>query len=257
MVGPAYGAALMTGDGFALAIFLVFMFAALSILAGPLLFGHYLLLAGRNWSYRAYLVFGILTGPGVASNYFRDDGYLVVLFGMLVGGISALALRAMLHRGAEAGDHPAFLSGKLVTRPWLAILAAAAIAGVFASGMQGGGVLMDLNIPLSDKLLGRLVWPTLGLAVALALTLWLAQFCKRWFGDVGNLWLYVAVALVLKLLSVVWILVKFGITTRITELRYLIYTPVPRVFWSLAMAWMLVAIYQTLVQPAEPNVAAG
>lgn len=109
-----------TGEGFAGAITLIYVFAGFILIGPALLFGHVLLLSARLWSYRAYLVFGMLVGPGLLQEFTRKPAILV---GVILGGVSALALRFLIQTQITDKNNTSILQGRLSKHPFLACAA--------------------------------------------------------------------------------------------------------------------------------------
>ena len=243
----------MTGEGLAAAIFLVYMMAALYYLGAPLLFGHYLLLAGRNWSYRSYLLFGILTGPTATQRIFGGDNYMISLMGILLGGISALALRLILHRSREGEGEPSILSGRLRTRPMLAVIVAAGLTSLGTVTMRLPLLRGRLSTDSLQYMFETLMLGSLILIGALTLTVWLVSFLKRRFGHIKTILVYGIAAVMAQLLTIIVTVVRYYASFKWGYLLdILFYRPLSSIFWIIALAWTGMAIYQNLIGPNVP-----
>lgn len=235
-----FGALTMwTGEGFLEAIVLIYIFAGVMLFGPPLLFGHLLLQAAKLWSYRAYMVFGLLMGPALLRAFTREP---MLLIGALLGGVSALALRGLMHTPITDRNNKSILQGRFSHRPLLACFISIVVFKVASFLMQYQS-WQDMWRWEFDRL--QYLFSHYELAmnfIGYGLTVWLTRWLQLRFSYEWTEWRYVISAMLsVGLFGTLGIAIT---SVRLGEL-YL--------YWSLlgmcstaAGGWVVFALYENL-----------
>ena len=230
-------------DGLGETLFLFYMLVSLMFAGLPLFIGHVLLLSARMWSFQSYALFGALIGPTLYISAVRDTGIIPVSVGVLIGTLTALAFRLMLHRSNRPDSHKSILTGRLKNR-WLAALVLAAMAGA------AGSRLMDIkfvqkffdtgryDVSLSSQLLAFTVS-----TVSLALVLWLTNLARRQFKITGGRNGYILAAGLSPIVFPIVRAIRHGGGLK----TYHFYLPLQSVLWLGATGWIAMAIFLNLI----------